>query len=137
MNASTPVNPPERSHNRAASPASTACDWPHVWLDWPDFSLPRDTADAVTRIRDLHRRAGAGEAVEVACGGGIGRTGTVVAALAILAGTPTSPARQDRPRNANQAHRKRTPRPPAPTSSLTRTTDNPDTQATSSTARTP
>lgn len=66
--------------------AGNTFDWPHDWLEWPDFLLPRDTGDAVTRIRDLHRRALAGQAVEVACGGGIGRTGTVVAALAILAG---------------------------------------------------
>lgn len=63
-------------------------DWPHEWVDWPDFLLPRDTRDAVDRIRDLHRRAAAGELVEVACGGGIGRTGTVIAALAVLAGVP-------------------------------------------------
>jgi len=68
--------------------AANTFDWPHKWIDWPDFWLPRDTAAAVDRIRDLHRRAGAGELVEVACGGGIGRTGTVVASLAVLAGVP-------------------------------------------------
>jgi hypothetical protein len=66
--------------------------WPHEWLEWPDFLLPRDTGMAVTRIRDLHRRALAGQRVEVACGGGIGRTGTVMAALAILAGVPAGDA---------------------------------------------
>jgi protein-tyrosine phosphatase len=67
-------------------------DWQHEWLEWPDFLLPRDTGAAVTRIRDLHRRALDGQRVEVACGGGIGRTGTVVAALAILAGVPAADA---------------------------------------------
>ena len=66
--------------------------WPHQWIDWPDFLLPRDTDAAVTAIRELHRRAAAGERVEVACGGGIGRTGTVVAALAVLTGVPAGDA---------------------------------------------
>ncbi|WP_439680378.1 protein-tyrosine phosphatase family protein [Embleya sp. MST-111070] len=63
-----------------------ALTWPHVWLDWPDFRLPRDRERAIREIRALHERARAGEAVEVACGGGIGRTGTVVACLAVRAG---------------------------------------------------
>ncbi|GAB1510258.1 protein-tyrosine phosphatase family protein [Actinophytocola sp. KF-1] len=67
-------------------------EWPHQWIDWPDFLLPRDTDAAVTAIRELHRRAAAGERVEVACGGGIGRTGTVVAALAVLTGVPAGDA---------------------------------------------
>ena len=65
--------------------------WPHEWLDWPDFRLPRDPATAVGRIRDLHARAAAGR-VEVACRGGIGRTGTVIACLAVLAGVPAAEA---------------------------------------------
>ncbi|MFC4056701.1 protein-tyrosine phosphatase family protein [Planomonospora corallina] len=60
--------------------------WPHEWIEWPDFLLPRDRDLAVRRIRDLHERARAGAAVEVACEGGVGRTGTVVACLAVLAG---------------------------------------------------
>lgn len=72
--------------------AAHSFDWPHDWLEWPDFRLPRDSRAAVDRIRDLHQRAGAGELVEVACGGGIGRTGTVIAALATLAGVPAGEA---------------------------------------------
>ncbi|MEV0345237.1 protein-tyrosine phosphatase family protein [Nonomuraea sp. NPDC050680] len=60
--------------------------WPHAWIQWPDFLLPRDHDLAVRHIRALHERARAGAAVEVACGGGVGRTGTVVACLAVLAG---------------------------------------------------
>jgi protein-tyrosine phosphatase len=60
--------------------------WPHHWVDWPDFLLPRDRNDAIGRIRALYERARAGDQVEVACGGGVGRTGTVIACLAILAG---------------------------------------------------
>jgi hypothetical protein len=60
--------------------------WPHEWIQWPDFLLPRDRDLAVRRIRGLHERARAGATVEVACEGGVGRTGTVVACLAVLAG---------------------------------------------------
>ncbi|SFB28766.1 Protein-tyrosine phosphatase [Amycolatopsis marina] len=60
--------------------------WPHRWVEWPDFLLPRDRKDAVQGIYDLYERARAGERVEVACHGGVGRTGTVMACLAVLAG---------------------------------------------------
>ena len=65
--------------------------WPHDNLDWPDFRLPRDPELAVSLIRALHERA-ATEQVEVACGGGIGRTGTVISCLAILSGVPAEEA---------------------------------------------
>lgn len=63
-----------------------ALTWPHEWIDWPDFLLPRDDAQAVARIRELHGRAREDRPVEVACNGGVGRTGTVVACLAVLSG---------------------------------------------------
>ena len=66
--------------------------WDHKWLDWPDFWLPRDPEQAVRAIGDLHRQAAEGRRVEVACAGGIGRTGTVLACLAVLAGVPTTDA---------------------------------------------
>lgn len=66
--------------------------WPHEWVEWPDFRLPRSSDQAVALIRDLHARALAGERVEVACGGGVGRTGTVIACLAVLAGVPSGEA---------------------------------------------
>jgi protein-tyrosine phosphatase len=66
--------------------------WPHEWIEWPDFRLPRSPDLAVPLIRDLHERAVAGERVEVACGGGVGRTGTVIACLAVLAGVPSGEA---------------------------------------------
>ncbi|ACU39867.1 protein-tyrosine phosphatase family protein [Actinosynnema mirum] len=75
---------------RAAHDA--ALTWPHEWVDWPDFLLPRDGGAAARLIHDLHRRALAGEAVEVACGGGNGRTGTVLACLAVLSGVPRGEA---------------------------------------------
>ncbi|WP_169946463.1 protein-tyrosine phosphatase family protein [Microbispora sp. H11081] len=66
--------------------------WTHEWIDWPDFLLPRDREQAIGRIRALHEQARAGRRVEVACGGGVGRTGTVIACLAVLAGLPADRA---------------------------------------------
>ncbi|TWP51802.1 protein tyrosine phosphatase [Lentzea tibetensis] len=60
--------------------------WAHDLVEWPDFWLPKDRDKAIAQIRDLHARALAGQRVEVACGGGVGRTGTVISCLAILAG---------------------------------------------------
>ena len=66
--------------------------WPQAWLEWPDFRLPADRERAIGHIRALHARALAGERVEVACGGGVGRTGTVIACLAVLSGVPAADA---------------------------------------------
>ena len=65
--------------------------WPSVWVPWPDFGLPWSTAQALDAIRDAHRRS-ATQRVEVACGGGTGRTGTVLAVLATLSGVPPETA---------------------------------------------
>ncbi|GAA2813559.1 protein-tyrosine phosphatase family protein [Crossiella cryophila] len=66
--------------------------WTRHWLEWPDFRLPRDHAEAIRRITALHAAARSGQRVEVACNGGVGRTGTVIACLAILAGVPPTEA---------------------------------------------
>jgi hypothetical protein len=71
---------------RLRSRHDDALSWPHTWIEWPDFLLPRDHDQAVRRIRALHGQARSGAAVEVACGGGVGRTGTVIACLAVLTG---------------------------------------------------
>ena len=65
--------------------------WPHEWITWPDFLLPRDSETAQRQIRNLHERAKT-ETVEVACYGGAGRTGTVMACLAVLSGVPADDA---------------------------------------------
>jgi protein-tyrosine phosphatase len=53
---------------------------------WPDFWVPLDRADATDALREALRRAQAGERVEVVCRGGVGRTGTALAALGVLEG---------------------------------------------------
>lgn len=66
--------------------------WCRDWIGWPDLLLPFDRERAVRLIRGLSERARAGQRVEVACAGGVGRTGTVIACLAILAGLPPDDA---------------------------------------------
>jgi protein-tyrosine phosphatase len=61
-------------------------DWPYRRIRWPDFWIPTDQDDALDALREAHRRALAGERVEIACRGGVGRTGTALAALAVLDG---------------------------------------------------
>jgi len=66
--------------------------WPAEWIDWPDFRTPRDDRLAAVTIEHAYLLARAGQRVEVACGGGTGRTGTVIACMAILAGHPAADA---------------------------------------------
>jgi hypothetical protein len=66
--------------------------WPSAWIDWPDFRAPRDDQLAAAAITHAYLLARAGQRVEVACGGGTGRTGTVIACMAILAGHPAADA---------------------------------------------
>jgi hypothetical protein len=65
----------------------TAVAWEARWLRWPDFRLPSDRAAAEEGLREAWTRA-AVERVEIACGGGYGRTGTALACLAVLDGVP-------------------------------------------------
>jgi len=65
--------------------------WESVWVPWPDFRLPRDPAALRAALEQAWTRA-AGERVEVACGGGRGRTGTGLACLAVLDGVPADEA---------------------------------------------
>ena len=61
--------------------------WESRWVAWPDFRLPRSSADAIAALVDAHERS-ASSRVEIACDGGTGRTGTALAVLARLAGVP-------------------------------------------------
>ncbi|MDX3340508.1 protein-tyrosine phosphatase family protein [Streptomyces sp. ME02-6979.5a] len=65
--------------------------WESRWLRWPDFRLPADRAAARALLEEVWDRA-AGSRVEVACGGGMGRTGTALACLAVLDGVPADEA---------------------------------------------
>jgi hypothetical protein len=59
--------------------------WPSRWVRWPDFRLPSSTGSALDALREAHERA-TSQRVELACGGGVGRTGTGLALVAVLAG---------------------------------------------------
>lgn len=80
--------PPTPAGFLLALAAGPLPDWTTRRIDWPDFWIPRDRADALDALREALRRAHAGELVEVACHGGRGRTGTALAALAVLDGLP-------------------------------------------------
>ncbi|WP_367323170.1 protein phosphatase [Streptomyces sp. HUAS ZL42] len=65
--------------------------WESRWIRWPDFRLPADRDSARMALAQAWERA-AGERVEIACGGGRGRTGTALACLAVLDGVPAGEA---------------------------------------------
>jgi len=65
--------------------------WPYRWVEWPDFRVPAHTLDAVAALREAHERA-VSERVEIACGGGVGRTGTAIALLAVMSGVAADDA---------------------------------------------
>ena len=66
-------------------------DWPNRWVRWPDFRLPSVPEDTLAALCEAHTRA-ASERVEIACGAGIGRTGTALAVLAVMSGVPAESA---------------------------------------------
>ena len=65
--------------------------WNVRWLKCRDFWVPADRADARAAFEEAFERC-ATERVEVNCAGGLGRTGTALACLAVLAGTPPDDA---------------------------------------------
>jgi protein-tyrosine phosphatase len=58
---------------------------------WPDFRLPADPGQLRAALAEARERAATGR-VELACGGGRGRTGTALACLAVLDGVPADEA---------------------------------------------
>jgi hypothetical protein len=60
--------------------------WPAAIIPWADFGLPLDYEEAARQIEAAYARAKQGELVEIGCVGGLGRTGTVLACMAVLAG---------------------------------------------------
>jgi hypothetical protein len=65
--------------------------WNHAHLAWVDFGVP-DAAELRVALEDVLERSRRGEHVEVGCLGGHGRTGTALACLAVLTGTPADEA---------------------------------------------
>lgn len=70
-------------------PPGTA--WEQVWVPWRDFGLPAEP-DALRRALATAWAHAADRRVEIACGGGTGRTGTALACLAVLDGVPADEA---------------------------------------------
>ncbi|MDV6275455.1 protein phosphatase [Rhodococcus erythropolis] len=68
-----------------------ATEWDSVWVRWRDFWLPSDPAALRSALHEVWVRSET-ERVEIACGGGYGRTGTALAALAIVDGVPSQDA---------------------------------------------
>jgi hypothetical protein len=68
-----------------------AVAWESRWLRWPDFWLPSDQAHAREVLYEAWERAMT-HRVEIACGGGRGRTGTALACLAVIDGVPATQA---------------------------------------------
>lgn len=62
-------------------------DWEMRWIKWRDFWLPSDQASATATLREAWAVSSSGR-VEVACGGGVGRTGTALACLCVFDGMP-------------------------------------------------
>jgi hypothetical protein len=65
--------------------------WEARLLRWPDFRLPADRQEARAALAAVWEEA-ARRRVEIACGGGRGRTGTALACLAVLDGVDPAEA---------------------------------------------
>ena len=81
------VDDPERTFGLYLDPRWEPT-WPATVIDWKDFGLPENPELAAQQIADAFGRARRGGLVEVGCLGGSGRTGTVLACMAVLAGVP-------------------------------------------------
>lgn len=66
--------------------------WPADLIAWPDFGVPDHPHRAAEQIVDAFHRARCGQRVEIGCIGGKGRTGTVLACMAVLSGVPADAA---------------------------------------------
>jgi len=82
---------PDRDFGLYMDP-SWAPTWEAELIEWPDFGLPSNPERAAEQIRAAFERAQSGQRVEIGCAGGLGRTGTALACMAILAGVPAEEA---------------------------------------------
>lgn len=71
--------------NRFGAPKIISSAKETLSIDWPDFRLPRRPAQARALLEDVWKRA-QNERVEITCAGGVGRTGTALAILAVIDG---------------------------------------------------
>ena len=86
-----PDGPPPQFGLYLAMQEPAPMPWPSRWLLWQDFRLPADDVVARDAFEQVLERADVLR-VEVACAGGIARTGTALACLAILDGIPAADA---------------------------------------------
>lgn len=91
LRAAVPEGPPPEFGLYLLGDEPEPVPWPSRWVRWPDFRLPRDRAAAREAFVEVWERA-IHERVEVACGGGRGRTGTALACVAVLDGAPPADA---------------------------------------------
>jgi hypothetical protein len=68
--------------------------WPAALIDWADFGVPANDEVAALQIEDAFEKASGGLFVEVGCRGGLGRTGTILSCMGVLAGIPAGDAVQ-------------------------------------------
>lgn len=66
-------------------------DWESRWLKWWDFWVPSSRTQATAILTEAWEAA-SDRRVELACGGGVGRTGTALAVLAVIDGLPAAEA---------------------------------------------
>lgn len=59
--------------------------WERLWIQWRYFWLPTNPDNAARTLRQAYERA-YDERLEVACDGGVGRTGTALATLCLFEG---------------------------------------------------
>ncbi|WP_432559385.1 protein-tyrosine phosphatase family protein [Granulicoccus sp. GXG6511] len=64
---------------------SRRAPYPSRWVCWPDFWVPIPRVAAASAFREAYERSVV-EKVDVTCRGGVGRTGTALAAIAMLDG---------------------------------------------------
>jgi hypothetical protein len=81
--ASSAATPTLAVHLAGRRPAEPP--WEREWIRWRDFWLPADPDAAIRILRLAHGRSRT-ERVEIACGGGVGRTGTALAAMCVFEG---------------------------------------------------
>jgi protein-tyrosine phosphatase len=82
---------PERDFGLYLDP-HWAPSWPAEVVAWENLGLPHDFEAAAQAIRSAYERARRGERIEIGCQAGIGRTGTVLACMAVLAGVAPADA---------------------------------------------